>query len=51
MFWQRTWIINLCITEKRRLLLLRVIHAGKRRLCAEAEGERRGIVHRIEMNI
>jgi hypothetical protein len=42
-------MINIRRTEKRWLLLLRVIHAGRSMLCAGAEAHRRGVVHRREM--
>jgi hypothetical protein len=42
-------MINIRRTEKRRLLLLSVIHASRSRLCAAAEMHRRGIVHRMDM--
>jgi hypothetical protein len=38
-------MINMRRTEKRLLLLLRVIHAGRSMLCARAETNRRGIAH------
>jgi hypothetical protein len=42
-------MINIRRTEKRWLLLLRVIHAGRSMLCAAAEMHRRGIAHRMEI--
>jgi hypothetical protein len=44
-------MINIHRTEKRMLLLQRVIHAGKSRLCTATESHRRSVVHRIEMHI
>jgi hypothetical protein len=38
-------MINMCRTEKRWLLLLRVIHVGRSMLCARDEMHRRGVVH------
>jgi hypothetical protein len=39
-------MINICITKKRWLLLLRVIHESKSMLCSSVEMNRRGIEHR-----
>jgi hypothetical protein len=42
-------MINIHRTEKRWLLMLRVIHVGRSMLCAGAEVHRRGVAHRMEM--
>ena len=42
-------MINIRRTEKRGLLMLRVIHAIRSMLCAAAEMHRRGIAHKMDM--